>query len=401
MARAPRLGIVVPFFLVCVAGGGLAVYKVGQAVIGRRIIQSAPVKVPSHGPVFAIQSEAPETAQRPLIEVLHGLDFVHDAKALLTFDLAIQTRLREARFDELDACAADLERAQARFPGGGWELFRMMDMLSNCPGGNGRSDAEWGRHLALFRNWVAKRPSSWTAREALAGALVEYAWKARGDGFVGTVKEEDWLPYTERLQQAVAVLHDLPRDSHRSPMWYYQSLVAARALSMPRSSYDKYFEAGIAQEPGFFALYTEKAYDLLPRWDGEPGEWERFTTTVSNHLGGAKGDLLYFYIVRAQCESIGDKRVLSDPEVDWQRVKRGRTALKAAYGETNNALNEYCLMAGMKGDRDEALAMIAEIKEAWDPWVWKRRPEFDDFHDWALQRGRYAGSASASWSPLP
>lgn len=400
MIHPPRLGIVILFSFVLLGAGGFAVYSGGQRILSAR--EAATVKRAQAPPkiVFAIQDEGAETANKPLHEVIRGLDFDHDPKALLTFDLAMQTRLRRRHYEELDACAADLERSRARFPGGGWELYRMLDMLSNCPGGRDGPEVEWGAHLSLFRDWIAHRPDSCTAREALSGALIDYAWKARGEGFARTVTDEGWRLHSERLQQAGAVLGDLPPHSHRSPMWYYNRLVIARGLSLPRVEYDRIFNAGVRQEPGFFGLYTEKAYDLLPRWDGEPGEWERFATEASDRTGGSRGDILYFFIVRAQCESIGDKVVLADGDVDWGRVKRGWVALCAAFGTTNNNLNEYCLMAGMKGDRDETVAMLARIGDKWDPWVWKKRSTFTDFQDWAFRRGPYAADAGLrAWIP--
>lgn len=390
MARPPRLGFVITFLAVLLASGAGILFWGTQRILSAHPSRAARQQENRPKLVFPVQDEGAETAGLPLLDVIHGLDFTQDSKALLVFDLAMQTRLREGHYGELDDCALQMEKTRARFPGGGWQLYRMLDMLSNCPGGRDRSDAEWSVHLARFRDWIAKRPGSWTAREALAGALIDYAWKARGDGFARTVTDEGWQLNAERLQQAEAVLREWPVGGHHSPMWFYYSLVIDRGLSRSRGEYDDIFNAGIAEEPEFFGLYTEKAYDLLPRWDGERGEWERFASDVSDQVGGPKGDAIYFYITRSIYEQIGAKELFSDSLVDWNRMKKGWASLCSSYGTTNNNLNEYCLMAGLKGDHAEAVAMLDKIGNNWDPLIWKTGAKFYDFRDWARCQGKYA-----------
>lgn len=399
MNRPPRPGFIIAFLVATLLASAATTYTFLQGVLSNRLSAVRRAERRQKKRIFPVQEECAETASQPLLEVIRHLDYSHDPNALLVFDLAMQTRLRKGHYEELDACAATLERTQARFPNGGWQLYRMIDTLSECPGGPAQPDEAWRLHLDRLHEWMLQHPESFPAREALAGAIRNYAWKARGEGFANTVTAEGWRLFSDRLQQASSILQGGPADLHHSPMWYYTSLSVDRELSRPREEYDRIFQEGIARTPGFFGFYTEKAYALLPRWNGQPGDWERFAKDVSDAKGGQDGDALYFYIVRSQCESIGNKDVLGDDLLDWPRVKRGWVALCTTYGNTNNNLNEYCLMAGMKGDREETLLLLDQIKGQWDPWTWKTRAIFDDFQDWAFRRGAYRSSAPVAWIP--
>jgi hypothetical protein len=98
----------------------------------------------------------------------------------------------------------------------------------------------------------------------------------------------------------------------------------------PPQAYEKLFKAAIAGEPTYNMYYFRKAWHLMPRWFGKPGEWEEFATASANKTGGEAGDVLYARIVwfldrRGPYDNMAQK----PKSIDWDRVYRGLKVIKA------------------------------------------------------------------------
>src|SRR5262245_29822725 len=57
-------------------------------------------------------------------------------------------------------------------------------------------------HLEHLARWRQEMPNSVAARLVTARALLDYAWEARGGGWVGTVTTEGWKLFDERVADA-------------------------------------------------------------------------------------------------------------------------------------------------------------------------------------------------------
>jgi len=117
-------------------------------------------------------------------------------------------------FIKLEALAKKYRTSKSCFANGIWKLG---SVYSGIVPGAERPDAEWETDLATLREWVQARPNSITARVALAKALVDYGWKARGTGWAKTVKETDWKLFGGRLTEAVQILKQASTLSEKCP----------------------------------------------------------------------------------------------------------------------------------------------------------------------------------------
>jgi hypothetical protein len=302
---------------------------------------------------------------------------------------SVQSLLKHEKFDQLDAMAdAELSKRE-RFPGGDWKLQSLQMMLqypsSAQPGPP--SDADYERRIALLQKWITHNPSSATARIALAGTYLGWAWKARGAGYADQVTDEGWRLFQERAALARAALQDASRLSTVSPEWFDQMITVEAAEGFDKLKMRELVDKAMAVEPDYYYVYQNYANFLLPRWYGDPGDAQRFADEISNRLGGARGDMMYFEIaVSMDCGACGGEQPLRS--MDWSRVKRGFAATEKTYGISTYKLNQMALAAKDAGDYALAATLFERIGENWSVGVWKSKADFETGKQFAFDNRR-------------
>lgn len=389
--RPPRLPYLLAFIFVLVAGSGWAAYQVAT-FFRSQVLATTPRATRTRAPKKAAPmiDESPATAGKPLQALLDGLDFNQEGYAFGTFDRVLPARLRKGEYEALDRYAEGLMSTRARFPGGSWRIARMMDVLIPCPGGENQPGSAWTQHLGHFESWRKARPDSATAPVMEAGAWIEYAWDARGTGFANTVSRPEWRDFEDRLEKAKSILDAVP-SGRRSLLWHRMTLRLALGQGWERVDYDRAFDAAVALEPEYQGFYQAKANYLLPRWHGEEGEWQRFAAERADRLGGEKGDSLYYFILESQWSTFKDASFFEDPQVSWDRMKRGFHASEKLYGVCPEYPNELCDVCRVAGDRQEGKLLLDRLGDHWSLYYWGNRKNFENYRDWVLRQGRYAG----------
>ena len=254
--------------------------------------------------------------------------------------------------------------------------------LGAPPSGDTATDDEWRAHLDKLRLWVSRVPDSITARVGLGDALVNYAWKARGAGYADTVKGEGWRLFNERLGLAEEVLVDARRLREKCPHWYVSMLRIGLGRGWEPSHFDRLFEEGASLEPTYYYLHRVKAAYLMPRWHGEPGDWEKFADKTYQRAGGKDGAILYYMIASHRRDSYGTK-FFEEARVSWPKMREGYKHLEQAYGTTPERLNEACMLAALAGDKETARSLFDRIGENYDVSAWRSRVNFDVYRAWA------------------
>jgi len=120
---------------------------------------------------------------------------------------ATRANLLREKFDELDALAAQLRASKERLRDGAWKLNAFY-MGVGAPPDDDATDNGWESHLNNLRKWLSHSPDSITAHVALADALLNYAWEARGTGYSNTVTQEGRRLFNERMAMAGEVIND-------------------------------------------------------------------------------------------------------------------------------------------------------------------------------------------------
>lgn len=311
-----------------------------------------------------------------------AVDTATDLHALQTYQRGLRTLLERQDFDALDCIANDARLHKTRFSGGLWKLHTIYAALE-VPEGH-LTEPDWEQHLSRLDKWAAARPESITARVALAGAYVAYAWAARGDGYSDSVTNNGWNLFSQRLAKARSILADAWNLSTRCPEWFVVLQSIAQGQAWDATEEIELFQQAVSFEPQYYYYYRLYAHYLLPQWYGEQGDAAKFAEESANHVGGRQGDILYFQIAVDLVCTCQDPEVL---RMSWERIQKGFAALEVSSGPSPHNLNPFALMATRFNDPVAANETIKRIGDNWDPDVWGSEKYFERTKEWATNVG--------------
>jgi hypothetical protein len=302
---------------------------------------------------------------------------------------AEETRIREKvaqllknrDYRGLDLLAAQLSSSKQTFPQGSLPIEFFFSWFGDLPKGSTTPDFEL--HIQSLRDWFAEDPESVTPRVALATGLVGYAWQARGHTFADKVTDEGWRLFDERLTEARRILIAAERMPGKCQVFFDTRLRVALSDGTSREQYDRLFEEALRAFPTYPGFYMRRTNYLLPRWHGEPGEWEAFTAASANRMGGEGGDILYAQIVWNMRNTRVYNNIFDHSKVQWPRTQRGFEALCRRYPESVAASSEYCDMSGSAGARDVTQRLFARLGNRVDLSVWRTVERWEEARRWA------------------
>jgi hypothetical protein len=295
----------------------------------------------------------------------------------------MQRLLLAGQYDSLDGIARDLRGQRTRWPNGLWKLRSFYEFGFNEPA-HDSSETEWKALLGHLREWAQTRPTSITARVALAQTLVGYAWHGRGSGYAHETSDIQNRLFQDRLRQAASVVQATQGLSEYCPGLPAVALRVALGLRWDRRTYDSIYDKAIEREPSYEFYYEHKAFYLLPRWYGEQGEWERYAEQAAIRLGGSEGDAMYARIVWS-LEDYYPNSMFKESSASWERTARGYQHLIHTSPHSLELQSEFAKLATQAADQEQARAMFVRIGSRIDPYVWATREIFVNVRAWALQ----------------
>jgi hypothetical protein len=290
--------------------------------------------------------------------------------------------LKEEKFVELDCLADHARSSKERLPGGLWKIHLLYQGLSQpVPYSVHATQEDWTDLLERLHRWVKVRPESITAPVALALAYLHYAQDARGSGYVNTVSESGWKLFEERTAEAQRILKEASKLPTKCPEWYVAMQMVSVNQGWPVKEARALFEEANKFEPEYYTYARDLAYYLLPKWSGEPGDTEKFVQEIADRTGGEKGDILYFQVAAADYVICGCD---GNPELSWDRIKRGFEASEKHYGVSMQNLNRIAYLASYFGERDPVYAdkILARIGDQWDVETWRSKEDFEGIKQW-------------------
>jgi hypothetical protein len=291
---------------------------------------------------------------------------------------------KQQQFAEIDEQARKARDGKERMPGGYWKLNAIYTAVSNPEGERQAPDGEWEDQLTKLRAWVQAQPKSITARVALADSLMDYAWKARGTGYADTVTEIGGRLFEKRLTEAERVLRDAGNLKEKCPHWYVLMMQVAQ-LRGSLDQLDELFRKAVKSEPTYYYFYRVKSINLLPRWHGAPGDWEKFAEESAQEIGGYDGDVIFF-LIYTHMYQYHDVTFMNEHHQAWPRLLAGFRALEKLYGVSPQRLNEACFFAISVGDIHTANELFDRIGDQSDLSVWRSKQTFEMFRQSAQSR---------------
>ena len=313
--------------------------------------------------------------------------FVKDPvdKEIQTFRHDVRQLYNTSRFDELEKIATELRGAKAKVANGSWKIVRYYDSLE-CR--KEEPESMWQLHDRIHRDWIAQKPVSVTAKLAYADFFCSYAWHARGNGYADSVTPEGWKLFRERLESAQKIVDEVRKMKDKDPYWGTVALRIALGLGMDKKAYDALVAEAHAAEPLYWGYFVGRAYSLLPRWHGEPGDWEAFALKAAA-LPDGLGAELYARIILHQMDFY--RNVFDETDASWPKAREGLELMLKRYPDSLEVANQAALLAFLARDREMFKAMLTRIDYVGVSSVWDGPEQFYGALKW-VQKAQEGGA---------
>lgn len=305
--------------------------------------------------------------------------FVKDplAEEIKTFRHDIRQHYNNRRFDDLEKIAKDLRVTKAKFANGSWKIMSYYDSLE-CR--KEEPESMWRLHDRIHRDWIAQKPDSVTAKLAYADFLRSYGWHARGTGYADSVTPEGWKLLRERLEAAQKIIDEVRKMKDKDPFWGTVALEIALGMGADKKAYDALLMEAHKAEPAYWGYFVSRAYSLLPRWYGEPGDWEAFALK-SAALPDGLGVELYARIVLDLMDCY--RNVFDETDASWPKTREGLELMLKRYPDSLEVVNQAALLAFIARDREMFMTMLARANFAGVSSVWRSPERFYGALKWA------------------
>jgi Domain of unknown function (DUF4034) len=281
------------------------------------------------------------------------------------------------KFAELEVLADRIRSAKERFADGTWKIHQFYDCM-DCQ--DDEPETMWKLHETIHQEWEGKYANSSTAQIAKAQFYVNYAWKARSSQYASKVTEEGWVLFRERLAQARTILDQSKTLKPACPIWWNSYQSVALGQDWDPAEYDALFREAVTFEPQFYHFDCARAYYLLPRWQGKAGEWEK-AAAQEIALRGEVGFQIYAAVIARQARYHGN--IFKETNASWKKASKGYDHLTALFPDSAALLNQYCRLAYLAGDRDQAKKLFVKIGDHKTGNTW-RKNEFQRAKTWAM-----------------
>jgi hypothetical protein len=296
------------------------------------------------------------------------------------WDFKVRTRqhLNQRDFAQLEEIAAGLQKEQAEFDDGSWKIDEFYEALLPR---DDDPDSLWELHEEIRKDWILQYPESMTAKVAMMNFLNTYAWRARGADWASNVTNEGWRLFYHRLNRSQIIAERAAKLDGADPVFYRQCLTVALGLGWPKDRYDALVDEAHRAYPTYWRVDTSRAYSLLPRWHGEPGDWEAFALETSSRPDGLQ-DELYARIV-LYLDGFYDN-VFRETDAQWEKTREGLDILVEKYPRSLRLLTDAGWLAVLANDREAASHYFRKLDHRCLKNAWRSLESFTACETWAL-----------------
>ncbi len=284
------------------------------------------------------------------------------------------------KFDDLDSLANRARENKERLAGGYWKIdgiHRGVERIYTGHPGQKISDDIWEARIAHLKRWKEQSPASLSARVAIAGAYIEYAWFARGVGTIDTVTKNGYTRFHERLDLAEQELAGAATLGISCPLMYQHLLYIGLMKGWSPQDFELLYQKAVRSEPNYLRFYILKSDYLMPKWHGKPGDLKLFIDALPGataSYGSSEVDILYFVVLGNVLRdgSVG----LNWAMVSKERIRNGFQMLEKRYGVDGYRINQFAYLASVTLDHESANETFERIGNDWDPEIWRSESTF-------------------------
>jgi hypothetical protein len=147
-----------------------------------------------------------------------------------------------------------------------------------------------------------------------------WAWEARGKGWAGSVTDEGWKLFDERLKKARELADTGWRLDPLEPDIPAERITICMGLGEDRDTMELWFSRAMGADPHCFNACMTKALYLQPKWGGSEKEALEFGRWCVAHGNGADRIPTVLLNIYADLGRSGDVADGTDPSL-WADVK--------------------------------------------------------------------------------
>ena len=137
-----------------------------------------------------------------------------------------------------------------------------------------------------------------------------------------------------------------------------------------RQKFETYFREAVAFEPAYYSFYEIKADYLLPKWNGDEGDWQIFSQEATRFTTADESQTIYMRILDSLWGEYGTYKTFNDSGISWSMMKQGFIDTERNFPGSQWNLNKYCKYACQAGDSEVARVLFANIGDFpyWKAW---------------------------------
>ena len=332
-----------------------------------------------------------EAARAQFASMVHEIVPVERTERL-AFRAEMRELLAHQHYARLVAIADSLRRSRAEFGDGRYALLEFTSAFSPDETPQEKDSEAWQAAIRDLERWRSAMPASPLPDVALAQTFVDLAWKARGGGYAFTVRDTGWAGFESALKRARDVIDTAGTKRPLGIEWYVVSHRLALGQGWPSEESQKLFEGAIACDSTCAAAYWQRANFLLPRWYGEPGEWEAWLEQAVRPLPPNDADRVYASVCVDMSRFHGD--LYREAQLSWPRIRHGLTLMLERHPRSQVLLQEFAFNAAIADDIPTAHEMLRRTGPRCDLKVWRSKRLFSDLYVYVQARDANVTTAS-------
>jgi hypothetical protein len=293
------------------------------------------------------------------------------------FRLKMRALYNNRRFSELEPVAAEIRRTKPRFDNGSWKIAQFYEPLLVVV----RNQRACGNCMIAFTRTGSRNFQRRLQRALLTRTFLESTHGTPAALISPTkLRRKAGDSLANGSAQAGRTLGEARQLSDKDPFWWVVALGVALGQHWPKNDYDQLLENAKAFEPKFWGYDTARAISLLPRWYGEPGDWEAYAEQVAARPDGL-GAEIYARIVMS-LHGYYDN-VFRETKASWPKVRQGLIEMRQKYPRSFDLLNQTALLSTLGDDRELAQESFGKLGDSYLPSVWGKPEHFVRSRTWA------------------
>lgn len=238
-----------------------------------------------------------------------------------------------------------------------------------------------------------------------AQQAMEWAWRARGGGGAGTVSDEGWRRFRERMTMAERDLLRAVELDPADPIPHTRLVEIARHLSRGDAAALQHLNDALARDPAdyaarstYFTFFCQRRYQ---------GSYEKMRAFAEASAADAPiGDLRHTFLLRTHWEMWSYELAFGDPATGAAYARRPEVRAEVAEsyarsvgapshprtGASLGPLNEFAAWFFLVEDRERARDALEKLgDEQYTAWAWSPlgppAKQFSIARAWALENG--------------